>query len=225
MRSCAARPETPADPCSTASHRPSSGRGMPARTCRGRSTRSCSVGAGATRDADPPGHRPVSAQYSSAPRSATSRSGRASTPCRAASTQQPITRTDPAPSTRTFSGTSRPCATPRSWATAIASATSETIQAARRAPSGPSLASITSSELPEPHSLTTKQTPSMQSASSTRSSRRSRTAAEARAASSSAVARSPPDSMTCTATWRCRTRSWARQNRPEPLSLRRSTRR
>src|SRR6478609_7429709 len=31
--------------------------------------------------------------------------------------------------------------------------------------------------------------------------------------------------MTCRATWRSSTRSWARQNRPPPLSVRRSTRR
>ena len=67
---------------------------------------------------------------------------------------------------------------PASWATAIVAATSETSQAARRGASGPSSASRMSSELPEPHSLTTKQSaPSRRlvgsSTSRTRSSRRS----------------------------------------------------
>ncbi len=76
-------------------------------------------------------------------------------PIRAASTENPITRTEPLMSISTFSGTRRPCATPASWATAIDPATSDTIQAARRAPTGPSFATRMSREVPEPHSLTT----------------------------------------------------------------------
>ena len=82
-------------------------------------------------------------------------SGPGGRPSRAASTENPITRTEPLWSISTFSGTSRPCATPPSWAVAIAAATSETIHAARRGPTGPSLATRMSSEVPEPHSLTT----------------------------------------------------------------------
>ena len=66
-----------------------------------------------------------------------------------------MTRIDPVRSTSTFSGTSRPCATPASWPTATEAATSETSHAARRGATGPSVASMMSSELPAPHSLTT----------------------------------------------------------------------
>ena len=76
-------------------------------------------------------------------------------PSRAASTASPMIRTDPVWSIMTFSGTSRPWATPASWAAAIDSATSETIHAARRPPTGPSWATMMSIDLPEPHSLTT----------------------------------------------------------------------
>jgi hypothetical protein len=67
---------------------------------------------------------------------------------------KPITLTDPDSETITFSGSSRPWATPLRCAVAIDSATSRTTQAARRADSGPSDSSR-SSETPEPHSLTT----------------------------------------------------------------------
>ena len=100
-----------------------------------------------------------------------------------------------------------------------------TIHAASRGASGPLVASMMSSEVPEPHSLTTKQYSSVRSASSTRRNRASRTVAERRAASSSRSARSSSAAMTCSATWRSRIRSWARQKRPWPLSLSRSTRR
>ena len=134
----------------------SSGRGMSARTCRGRSTRPCSCGAAGTPELEAPGQRPVSAAYSSPPRSATSVDTRpGARPCRAASTPKPMTRMDPVRSMRTFSGTSRPWATPASWPAATEVATSETSQAARRGARGPSVASMMSSELPAPHSLTT----------------------------------------------------------------------
>ncbi len=76
-------------------------------------------------------------------------------PCRAASTQKPMIRTSPDLSISTFSGASRPWATPAACAWAIESATSETSQAERRGPSGPEPATRMSSEIPEPHSLTT----------------------------------------------------------------------
>ena len=142
--------------CSTSSQSESSGPGTPARTRRGRSTRPWCVGAGATADSDAPAHFVVSEQYRSPARSVTSiccRSG--GSPCSAASTQNPMIRTSPALSMSTFSGVSRPWATPASWARAIESATSDTSQADRRGPSGPVPATRMSREMPEPHSLTT----------------------------------------------------------------------
>ena len=121
------------------------------------------------------------------------------------------------------SGTSRPWATRSAWATAIDAATSETTQAALRGGIGPSVPIRMSSEVPVPHSLTTYAIPSPWSASSTRSSRRSSTVAESRAASVSPGARSSSSAMQWRATCRSRTLSWARQNRPPPLSLSRST--
>ena len=144
-------------------------------------------------------------------------------PCSAASTQKPMIRTDPALSSSTFSGESSPWATPCACAAAIESATSLTIHAPRRGDSGPLLASMMSSEVPDPHSLTTKQHSPVRSASSTRRMRGSRTVAERRAASRSSSARGSSAAITCSATCRSRMRSCARQNRPPPLSLRRST--
>ena len=76
-------------------------------------------------------------------------------PCSAASTAKPITRTEPVRSISTFSGTSLPWATPAVWAMSSVEATSDTSQAARRGASGPSSASRMSSETPLAHSLTT----------------------------------------------------------------------
>ena len=140
----------------TSSQRSSSTRGMPARTLRGRSARPPSWWAGGTADRDTPAHFPVSAAYSSAPRSTTSEDVRpGGRPHSAASTASPMIRTDPWWSTRTFSGASLPWATPTSCAAAATPAVSETSQAARRGPRGPSRASRMSSDVPAPHSLTT----------------------------------------------------------------------
>ncbi len=117
----------------TWSQRASSARGMPARTRRGRSTAPWSVGAAGSCEEETPAHLPVRAAYSRAAastRSADRRPG--GRPWRAASTPKPMIRTCPWWSTRTFSGTSRPCASPAAWARARLSATSETIHAARR---------------------------------------------------------------------------------------------
>ena len=210
----------------TWSQRASRARGMPARTRRGRSTAPWSVGAAGSCEEETPAHLPVRAAYSRAAastRSADRRPG--GRPWRAASTPKPMIRTCPWWSTRTFSGTSRPCASPAACARARLSATSETIHAARRGWSGPSLASMTSSEVPWPHSLTTKHRSSSRSASRTRSRRGSRWGATLRAASRSPSARGSSRGMRCTATCRCRTESWARQKRPPSLSASRSSRR
>ena len=153
---------------------------MPARTRRGRSTAPCSVGASGRRQDETPAHLPVRAAYSRAAtstRSAERRPG--GRPCRAASTPKPMMRTCPWWSSSTFSGTIRPWARPASCACARLSATSETIQAARRGCSGPSLARTASSDVPCPHSLTTKHRSSVCSASRTRSRRGSRCGADA----------------------------------------------
>ena len=99
---------------SSSSQRSSSGRGTPARTCRGRSTPAVVARApAAPRRARPPAQRPVSVACSSPARSTTSgRGSPGGIPCSAASTQKPMIRTEPALSSRTFSGDSRPCATP-----------------------------------------------------------------------------------------------------------------
>ena len=141
---------------STSSQRASRSRGMPARTWRGRSTRPWSVGAGGTAELEGPAQRPVRAAYSRPARSATSSAARpVGRPCSAASTHQPMTRTAPEVSMRTFSGLSRPCGTSAACARAQAAATSPTTQAARRGLSSPPAASMMSSEVPDPHSLTT----------------------------------------------------------------------
>ena len=76
-------------------------------------------------------------------------------PCIAASTHMPMILTSPCRSMSTFSGTSRPWATPAACAAAIESATSATSQAARRGPIAPMAPTRMSSEVPEPHSLMT----------------------------------------------------------------------
>ena len=83
----------------------------------------------ATADARPP-RRSARRTAARRGRPRRSRCGRRGRPCRAASTAKPISRTAPSWSIRTFSGTSRPWATPASWARASVSATSATIQAA-----------------------------------------------------------------------------------------------
>ena len=209
---------------SSSSHRSSRPLGTPARTCRGRSTRPCFSGARGTPDGETPAQRPVRVACSRPARSTTSRCGSpGGRPCSAASTQKPMIRTEPLLSSSTFSGESRPWATPCACAAAIESATSLTIHAPRRGESGPLLASMMSSEVPDPHSLTTKQQALVRSASSTRRMRGSRTVAERRAASRSSSARGSSAAITWRATCRSRMRSWARQNRPPPLSLSRST--
>ena len=125
---------------SSSSHRSSRPRGTPARTWRGRSTRPCVSGARGTPDGETPAQRPVSVACSSPARSTTSWCGSpGGMPCSAASTQKPMIRTDPALSSSTFSGDSRPWATPCACAAAIESATSLTSQAPRRGDSGPLL--------------------------------------------------------------------------------------
>ena len=81
-------------------------------------------------------------------------------------------------------------------------------------PSGPSVASMMSSELPEPHSLTTKQRPSTRSASSTRSSRRSGTVADCAGRLEQARGPLVVGVEHVQGDVALRTRSWARQKRP-----------
>src|SRR3954468_267990 len=208
---------------------------MPARTCRDRSARPCSVGAGGTFDPSLPGQRPTSAAYRSAARLMTSdswaligsppvtrRCARPPLERSTASITNRISFTVPASVIITFSGSRRPWATPLRCAVAIASATSLTTQAARRGDRGPS-ASIRSSETPYPHSLTTYTTPSSAAASRTRSRWPSLTSADVRAAVRRESARASVSGSTCTATLRARVWSVARQKRAPPCSSRRSS--
>ncbi len=113
---CRSRPVPPV--LRTWSQSASSARGMPARTRRGRSTSPWRLGAAGTRRAGDP--RPLAGQRGStaARRGRSRRAERrpGGRPRRAASTPKPMIRTWPCWSTRTFSGASRPWASPASWA-------------------------------------------------------------------------------------------------------------